>query len=205
MATIDEMRSNFVEPSSTDLPSDTPPCTAPDGYAWVHAFSPTEGDVDRWLVGKWLIRLQCRFVNYCWRQVRGATEAGTLGIAAKVSTDWHNKHDAAGEWGATHAICVYTRDWHDRDDVLRVARRLREIDAVRRSVLYYKPDIETYTGLYAGNLAGMIAIYEAKPPYEEMIVRADALKQAEQLLAGVRRRGQAAAVVPGSPRPSSEP
>jgi hypothetical protein len=38
------------------------------------------------------------------------TEAGTLGIAAKVSTDGHNKHDPAAEWGATHAICIYTRD-----------------------------------------------------------------------------------------------
>ena len=188
MVSVDEMRSNFVEPSSSFLPSDTAPCTAPVGYSWVHALSPTDGEADPWLVGKWLIRLQCRFVDYCWGQVRRATEAGTLGIGAKVSTDWHNEHDPAGTWGATHAICIYTRDWHDRKDVLRVARRLRDTDAVRRSVLLYKPDIETYAGLYAGNQAGMISIYEAKPPYDELIVRAEALAQAERLLGDLRRQ-----------------
>ena len=161
------MRSNFVEAIPYDLPSNTPPCKAPAGYSWVHAFNPTPGPIDKLTVGKWLIRLPCQFVDYCWARVSKATEDGTLGIAAKVSTDWHNDYDPAGSWGRVHAICIYTADWHDRSDVLRVAKRLKEIDAVRRSVLMYKPDIETYAGLYAGNSPGNIAIYEAKAPYDE--------------------------------------
>lgn len=184
---IDEMRSHMTQPTEGDLPSDTPPCSAPSGHSWVHAFSPTAREVDPLTVGKWLIRVQCQFVNYCWGRVRAATEEGSLGIQAKVSTDWHNANDPAGEWGRMHVVCIYTRDWHDRGDVLRVAGRLREIDAVRRSVLYYKPDIETYSGRYAGNDAGMVSIFEARVPYDRLTVRPEALAQAEELLVAFAR------------------
>lgn len=184
----DELRSNFTEWNEAFLPSTTKPCVAPDGYSWVHAYAPSRSGVDPLIVGKWLIRLQCRFVDYCWERVRIATEDGTLGIAAKVSTDWHNHNDPAGAWGNVHVICIYTTDWHDQDDVLRVAGRLREIDAVRKSVLMYKADIETYAGMYAGNAAGDVAIYEAKAPYDQLIVRSEPLATAEDLLAQVRRQ-----------------
>ena len=45
------------------------------------------------------------------------------------------------------------------DDVLRVARRLHEIGAVKKMKLTYKPDVFTYDGRYEGNAPGDIAIY----------------------------------------------
>ncbi len=171
-----EVRSHFVDPQPHQLPSAVHPCEAPEGYRWLHAYSPHHSSIDPVAVGKWLIRVPCEFVGYCWERVRDATEQGTLGIAAKVSTDWGHKNDPAFPAGhKVHVICVYTYNWQDRDDVLRVAKRLREIDAVRRQTLLYKPDAMTYAGIYSGNAPGEVAIYEIKPPYEELTVREEAL------------------------------
>ena len=185
-SSLDEMRSNYVEPGAGRLPSSTSPCSAPARHSWVHAYAPDTQSYDRHLVGKWLIRVQCRFVDYCWERVRRATEDGTLGIAAKVSTDWHQQNDPAGTWGKLHVVCIYTADFRDQTDVLRVAGRLAEVDAVRKSLLTYKADIETYAGMYAGNSAGDVAIYEAKAPYDELIVRSEPLAIAGDLLRQVQ-------------------
>ena len=178
-----EIRSYFSSGAAGYLPSDTPPCEAPEGHYWVHAFSPKGSSVDPLSVGKWLIRVQCRYVTYCWNRVRQATEEGTLGIGAKVSTDWGNANDPAAPGGwADHVICVYTYDWRDREDVGRVARCLGEIDAIRRQTLFYKPDAMTYDGIYSGNTPGGVAIYEMKRPYEQLFAREDALSQLHLVL-----------------------
>ncbi len=163
-----EVRSNYVPPSSGYLPSSTPPCEAPGGYHWVHAYPPGEGDWEQQLVGKWLIRVRCRYVAYCWSCVRTATEEGSLGIGAKVATDYGSANDPSGPW-KDHVICVYTADYRDRKDVTRVAARLAEVDAIRTQTIYYKPDVLTLAGYYSGNAPGRIAIYSCKPPYKEVI------------------------------------
>ncbi len=180
-----EIRSNFVEPDPRQLPSTTPPCKAPDGYHWLHAFSP-DHRVDPLLVGKWLIWVTCSQVGYCWSQVQHATEEGSLSVSAKASTDWGNEHDPVGPWNR-HVICVFTRDWHDQIDVLRVAKRLREIDAVRRQTLNYKPDVMTLEGLYSGNAPGETTVYSSKPPYERLNVSDENRLVAEELLGQLRQ------------------
>jgi len=149
---------------------------------WIHAFSPSETkDLDPLLIGKWLIYLSCRHVDYCWSRVREATEAGTLGISAKISTDWGKAHDlvgmiaeGAGGW-RNHVICVYTVDWRNHEDVSRVGSRLASVDAVRTQTLQYKPDAFTYGGTWAGNSPGEVAIYSMKKPYQALMEHADAL------------------------------
>src|SRR6266511_2407748 len=94
----DEGRSHFVLPVAEPLaPSNTDPCAAPKGVHWVWATNPNQPEsVDPHLVGKWLIYLSCAHVGYCWPRVRDATEDSTLGIAAKISTDWGKAHDLVG-------------------------------------------------------------------------------------------------------------
>jgi Basophilic leukemia-expressed protein Bles03 len=179
----DESRSFFVaagvEPA---VPSTTSPCAAPKGVHWVHAASPNQADdLDPLVVGKWLIYVSCAHVGYCWPRVREATEDGTLGISAKVSTDWGKAHDLVGMIGAgragwrDHVICVYTVDWRNREDVARVGSRLAEIDAVRTQTIHYKPDAFTYAGRYAGNAPGEVAVYSMKKPYHALVEHPDEL------------------------------
>lgn len=179
----EEGRSHFMlAGAEPPVPSTTDPCAAPKGTHWVHAFNPNRpDDIDPMRVGKWLIYISCRHVDYCWSRVRDATEAGTLGISAKISTDWGKGHDLVGMiseglggW-RDHVVCVYTADWQDRADVARVGRRLAEVDAVRTQTLLYKPDAFTYEGIWAGSRPGHVAIYSMKKPYEVLIEHPDAL------------------------------
>ncbi len=100
-------------------------------------------DIDTEMGGKWLIFVSPDEADEAWRKVRAETCAGRLGISAKVSTAKPNpdaKDDRA-------VIYVYTRDWRDEEDVMRVRERLREIGFVER--IGYKRNIETYHGEYS--------------------------------------------------------
>ena len=154
----------------SELQSTTDPCSAPDGHYWVYAHSPVDGrEQGQLLVGKWLIRMDCPYVEHYWGLIRDATEDGTLGISAKISTDWGRLNDPAGP-RRNHIVCVYTRDWRDEVDVLRVATRLRDVGAVKKMLLTYKPDIFTHAGRYEGDSPGEVAIYQCKAPYEHLVV-----------------------------------
>lgn len=68
--------------------------------------------------GKWLLFPAPRNVDAVWAKIARATFERRLGTAAKVAT---NKGT-----GSTYVICVYCRDFTDREDVGRVLRVLRE-------------------------------------------------------------------------------
>jgi hypothetical protein len=76
------------------------------------------------------------YVDDVWGVVARATAANDLGVAAKVAP----KDDDEGRMGAARLICVYTRDFRDKDDVARVLTRLRELELVRTNgrPVYYK-------------------------------------------------------------------
>lgn len=84
------------------------------------------------VTGKWMLFPEPGNVNHVWARVARATANNELGIGAKVET----RVDSAKE----RLICVYTRDFRDRDDVARVLRRMREIELVRPGgrQIYYK-------------------------------------------------------------------
>jgi hypothetical protein len=102
-----------------------------------------QGETDDEKAGKWLIFLEADRVDEAWCKVRDATAAGSLGISTKVSTAKPNP-DSRDE---RKVIYVYTRDWQDEADVMRVRERLRELGFVDR--LGYKRNIETYRGEYS--------------------------------------------------------
>jgi hypothetical protein len=95
------------------------------------------------LAGKWLIFLPPEQVDDAWRHVRDATVARKLGISAKVSTAKENPDSRDN----MKVIYLYTPDWRDEPDVMRVREGLRELGFVDR--IGYKRNIETFRGEYS--------------------------------------------------------
>ena len=93
--------------------------------------------------GKWLIFQEPDQVDTVWKKVREATVALELGISAKISTAKPNPDSR----DARKVIYVYTKDWADEPDVMRVREKLRELGFVDR--IGYKRNIETFAGEYA--------------------------------------------------------
>ena len=103
--------------------------------------APDQADDEK--VGKWLIFLEEYQVDEGWRKVRDDTCAGLLGISSKVSTAKPNPDSR----DRRKVIYVYTRDWADEADVMRVRERLRERGFTER--IGYKRNIETFRGEYS--------------------------------------------------------
>ncbi|GAB1317285.1 DUF1917-domain-containing protein (Fragment) [Madurella fahalii] len=99
--------------------------------------------------GKWMLFPEPENVNSVWAKVVRATADNELGTAAKVETK--------AEAGKERLICVYTRDFRDKDDVARVLKRMRELELVRPGgrQIYYKSDAWTELGIYGGNPWGI--------------------------------------------------
>jgi hypothetical protein len=93
--------------------------------------------------GKWLIFQEPNAVDAAWKNVRDATVSLELGISAKVSTAKPNPDSRDNR----KVIYVYTKDWADEADVMRVRENLRELGFVDR--IGYKRNIETFAGEYA--------------------------------------------------------
>ena len=99
--------------------------------------------VDDELAGKWLVFLPADEVDTVWRRLRDATAAGELGISAKVSTAKPNP-DARDD---RYVIYVYTADWRDEAEVMRVREALRALGVADR--IGYKRNLETFRGEYS--------------------------------------------------------
>lgn len=89
--------------------------------------------------GKWCIFVPPADVDLAWTKIKDAVDGDKL-LCAKVSTALRSM----GRDG--HVICVYTRDWTDRQDLLRVREVLRSLGFVEE--LGYKRDIDTLNRIY---------------------------------------------------------
>lgn len=98
------------------------------------------------LSGKWMLFQSSNNVTEVWRAVAEATVENRLGSEAKVATD--------GGDGASRLICVYTKDFSDTADAIRV---LHELDAMglvdTKKGIYYKADVYTYLDIFSNNAA----------------------------------------------------
>ncbi|MFA5253497.1 MAG: putative phosphothreonine lyase domain-containing protein, partial [Methanoregula sp.] len=93
--------------------------------------------------GKWLIFQEPEAADDAWKKVRDATVALDLGISAKVSTAKPNPDSR----DSRRVIYVYTKDWADEADVMRVRENLKKLGFVDR--IGYKRNLETFAGEYA--------------------------------------------------------
>lgn len=90
--------------------------------------------------GKWCIVRDAASVDALWAQIRAAVVSGVL-PAALVSSP-----TVARQFGGTYLICVFTPEWRDRDDVMRVRQLLQEMGVAEE--LGYKRDVETVYGVH---------------------------------------------------------
>jgi hypothetical protein len=93
--------------------------------------------------GKWLIFQEPGLADEAWKKVRNATVKLELGISAKVSTSKPNPESRDNR----KVIYVYTKNWADEGDVMRVREALRTLGFIER--IGYKRNIETFAGEYA--------------------------------------------------------
>lgn len=100
--------------------------------------------------GKWLIFAPENKIDAAWVKVKKLTEDGKLGNSSKVSTK-------RGNQGRDFVICVYTYDWTDKEDCMRIREALREGGFTQ--LLSYKSDEDTLAGRYAGAQEKKIAKY----------------------------------------------
>jgi len=133
------------------------PTEVRDDY-WIRVDAPNylgpEGE--EVVTGKWMIFVWSKNVDEIWSKIRDATVEGRLGIAAKVATMQPNSNAFNPD---LKLICVYTEDWRDVVDVLRVRKELFRMGFDR--TLTYKTDAATYRGEYAAS-GDSVAMYRGK-------------------------------------------
>ena len=104
--------------------------------------------------GKWLIFVPMERIDKVWSKIKSATEAGVLGEQSKVATAKINPN--AGN-SNIKVICVYSYDWTDEKDVIRIREELHRLGVTWK--IPYKADEDTDAGKYANKGAGRISKY----------------------------------------------
>lgn len=125
----------------------TAPSEEHDKY-WIRALFADSDTPD--YTGKWMLFVPVDQLDTAWAVIKQETEAGRLGISAKVATAKDNPNAASRD---VRLICVYTRDSRDLDDVRRVLAALRALGYHQR--LYYKEDNATLALIYGGGSASL--------------------------------------------------
>jgi hypothetical protein len=93
--------------------------------------------------GKWLVFADIKEIDDIWAKIKTATENGLLGGSSKVSTAKPNPNAVNKN---KKVVCVYTYDYTDKDDVMRIREEMRKIGIL--SKIPYKTDKATLKGEY---------------------------------------------------------
>jgi hypothetical protein len=104
--------------------------------------------------GKWLIFAKIDTVDIVWEKIRLATEEGLLGGNSKVATAKPNPNAPNSN---TKVICVYTYDYTDREDVMRIRGELRKMGVETK--IPYKSDNVTRQGQYSVKGNSNLSVY----------------------------------------------
>jgi hypothetical protein len=97
--------------------------------------------------GKWLLFVSNSDVDETWTKIKAATEQGLLGPSAKVATAKPNPYAVHKD---KKVICIYTYDWTDALDVMRVREHLRTLGI--RDKIPYKANSDTRAGNYSNQV-----------------------------------------------------
>ncbi len=106
---------------------------------WIQTYGKSTKKSER--PGKWLLFVNKTEVDDVWKKIRQETMEERLGSSSKVSTKRGWVHHGMPK---DYVICVHTPDYRDKEDVLRVRNRLREIGFTGK--IGYKTDEATAAG-----------------------------------------------------------
>ena len=95
--------------------------------------------------GKWMLFEKPKVIDSVWAKIAEATVDGKLGCAAKVSPSSFNQ--------STHLICVYTRDFTNKQEVLQLLQGIHALGL--RTSGGFKPDVFTRLDIYKKNEWGL--------------------------------------------------
>ena len=104
--------------------------------------------------GKWLVYAWKHNIDLVWEMIRSATEKGLLGFESKASTAMPSPLAPKENLGV---ICVYTYDFTDKEDVMRIREALRKIGV--KNKIPYKADKATRALQYGFNTKGRVSLY----------------------------------------------
>ena len=149
-----------------------PSTFAAGSVAWLYASAPGQNAFGP-RIGKWQLFVSLGMHDEAWQNVLIALCEGRLGCAAKTAPP------DAGQ--RSSVVIVYTRDWEDRNDVLRVALELLRNIVPKSKVLCYKTDAHTIAGVYADDAP--TSLYKIKPGETQLTVDEKVLAQARELVA----------------------
>jgi hypothetical protein len=121
---------------------DKKPTESFDDY-WIYAFRKNGTYKKSINPGKWLIFEDISFIDTIWTKLKKATEDGILGYSSKVATAKYNPNATDPN---TKVICVYTYDWKDEEDVMKIREELRKLGITKK--IPYKSDEDTNEGKY---------------------------------------------------------
>ncbi|MEU3219825.1 putative phosphothreonine lyase domain-containg protein [Streptomyces sp. NPDC006971] len=134
------------------LTSTTPSRETTEPWLWAAAPDTPLTEDDHPFSGKWIWFTPLSLVDASWTTIRTATEDSLLGYRSKAATliNTRTKSD-----DTRRPICIYTRDWHDVDDVQRVLTNLRTLGIT--DLLLYKTNSDTLNGRYGTGASTFVA------------------------------------------------
>lgn len=117
-----------------------------DSVFWLFAHDPDihKEDLDYRYIGKWLLFHPISEIDEKWNIIKEETEAGRLTFQAKVSTAKPNRNATDPD---IKVMCVYTQDYRDETDVMRIRELLRKLGY--DYPIPYKTDVATREKRYA--------------------------------------------------------
>lgn len=120
---------------------------------WIWVLDSNSKQLEGAKSGKWIIDdIPNEKIDEVWGVIQKEVAKGNLGPSAKVSTMYF-----ASKY-PTRTIIVYTYDWTDKEDVMRIRARLRQIGFENK--LYYKTNEMSRKGIYGEDEKKLAPYYE---------------------------------------------
>ena len=138
------IKKRIIQTIISDPYKDSKPSQITDVY-WIYAKNDVVSypkDTER--SGKWLIFVPTDKIDAVWATIKKATEKGLLGKFSKVATAKPNPNAPTSK---DKVICVYTYDYEDEKDVMRIREELRKLGIV--SKIPYKTNKATLENKYS--------------------------------------------------------
>lgn len=105
---------------------------------WINSFN-NKKSLEVKSKGKWLSFIPIEYADSVWKKIDLSTKEGKLGFHSKMSSPIISNHSGK----MVCVLCVYTYDWHDSKDILRVREELRNLGFIKKikyicKMMYYE-------------------------------------------------------------------